>query len=131
MPTWDLPPDVRFDPAAAQALAAAALDAERHLERLVESTRRLHDRVASTWRGRARRRADDHLERWWFSLSGAVDDLRTLAGQVAEAAAAAQAEQARRTAERIRWHAEAQREATAGFPARSDSTGGDTGGDDR
>ncbi|MFN3218660.1 MAG: hypothetical protein ACE367_19365 [Acidimicrobiales bacterium] len=126
MPTWDPPPDVRFDHTAAQALAATALDAERELDRLVQATRRLHEVAAATWRGRARARADDHLERWWFAIAGAIDDLRALAAQVAAATAAAQAEQARRSAERIRWHAEAEaeRQAEARAP-RPDDDGGD------
>jgi hypothetical protein len=119
VPTWDPPPDVRFDHTAAQALAGTALDAERELDRLVQATRRLHEAAAATWRGRARARADDHLERWWFAIAGAIDDLRTLAAQVAEAAAAAHAEQARRTAERIRWHAEAEAERHAAAEQRA------------
>lgn len=130
MPTWDPPPDVRFDHTAAQALAGSALDAERELDRLVRSTRRLHDAAAATWRGRARASADDHLERWWFALAAAIDDLRALAGQVADAAAAARAEQARRTAERVRWHAEAEAERLAEAERRA-AAGGDATGDAR
>ena len=125
MPTWDPPPDVRFDHSAAQALAATAHDAERELDRLARSTRRLHESAAATWRGRARRRADDHLERWWFALAGAIADLRALVAQVAEAAAAAQAEQARRSAARIRWQAEAEAEREAEDAAAAVDSGGD------
>ena len=113
MPTWDPPPDVHFDHVAAQALAARAHDAERELDRLAAATRGVHESAAATWRGRARQRADDRLERWWFALATAAADLRALAALVAEAAAAAQAEQARRSAERIRWSAEVEAERRA------------------
>lgn len=131
MPTWDPPPDVRFDHTAAQALAGTAIDAERELDRLVRATRQRHEAAAATWRGRARARADDHLERWWFAIAGAIDDLRALAAQVAEAAAAAHAEQARRSAERIRWHAEAEAEAERQAPVQAEAHRADDDGGDR
>ena len=124
MPTWDPPPDVRFDHSAAQTLAATAHDAEHELDRLARTTRRMHESAAASWRGRARQRADDHLERWWFAVAGAIADLRILAIQVAEAAAAAQAEQTRRSAERVRWHAEAEAERRAEAAGTTPDGGG-------
>jgi hypothetical protein len=127
VPTWDPPPDVRFDHAAAQALAGSALAVERELDQLADTTRRFHDTAAATWRGRARTRADDHLERWWFALEGAMADLAALAALVADAAEAARTEQARRSTARLRWHAEAEAERQAEARALAESNEG-TGG---
>jgi len=113
VPTWESPPDVLFDHAAAERLVAAARAAQEDLDHLRGVSSRTFDRAAVTWRGRARRSAEEQLGRWWSALVGASDDLSALAAELATASEAAHVEQARRRAAQLRWQAEAAAERAA------------------
>lgn len=114
MPSWQpVWRDVRFDHAAAGETVEQLRAAARRLLAVQEDRAGLADAARLEWRGRFRvdfDRSHAQQRRWVESL---VARLLLQAARIEAAAAAATAEQARREADRRRWHDEAAAERAA------------------
>jgi uncharacterized protein YukE len=111
-PDWE---DVQFQHGAASEAAAACRRAAHELDTVATTFARARRTLETEgqWQGNARDDFDTEASEIPGEISDTRDALNRLAGQLADASAAAHAEQAGREAQRQRWYNERRRELAA------------------